>query len=221
MVDEEQKTKKALKRLVVLGRTGTGKSFLLNVLSGYTCFLHRRVRKCILNDEEVDAPCFAEGKGRSITSEVVCAKVGWRGNPMEKLIVVDVPGTDDTFLALEEGSAERARFQSGRAKDFCVKAKALEKVHAFVVFVEGQNLRCKDAAEILKTLKISKIPEIPKILKIFKILKILNIFKILKIFKIPKILKIFNICNIFKIFKICKILKIFKILKISKIFKNI
>lgn len=156
LVNEEKKSKKEeLKRLVVLGRTGTGKSFLLNIMSGYTCFLHRRVRKWMFNDAEVDGPCFEEGKGKSITREVVCARVGWRGHPTEKLIVVDVPGTDDTFLALEEGSAERARFQSGRATDFCVKAKALERVHAFVVLVEGQNLRCKDAAEILKTLKKS------------------------------------------------------------------
>ena len=100
------------------------------------------------------SPNFVEGRGKSITAAVTGAKVGWLGSTTEPLLVVDTPGTDDTFNALEDDDEKLARFAHGRAQDFCVKLRAVEKVNAFLVLI-GDDLRAVDAAKILKALRAS------------------------------------------------------------------
>ena len=152
----------ALPRVVVMGRTGRGKSFLLNIISGLRCVSSSGVRTWMYNSEmnrsekpdTLASPNFVEGRGKSITAAVTGAKVGWLGSTTEPLLVVDTPGTDDTFNALEDDDEKLARFAHGRAQDFCVKLRAVEKVNAFLVLI-GDDLRAVDAAKILKALRAS------------------------------------------------------------------
>lgn len=152
---------KTTPRLVVLGRTGAGKSFLLNIISGLRCFYVSGSGKHWMNgkgdyDDLEPAPekFVSRASATSTTSSVKVAKESWLGDMTMPVLVVDTPGTDDVWIQ-EAGDDRRkvAAFESGRARDFCVSLRGLRTVNCFLI-LQG-DVKSGDAAKILRSLKAS------------------------------------------------------------------
>ena len=126
----------AVKRVVLLGCTGAGKSTIGNIIAGW------KYVQCAGEDDEYafewrhpteGAPLFeSRADGHSVTSKTAFANVSWLGDAARPAIVVDTPGHDDTAAADLDSAASREKLGE-LAADLHDKLKALGEVHAIVV----------------------------------------------------------------------------------------
>jgi hypothetical protein len=144
----EDKAPAELRRLVVVGPAGVGKSTLLNVIAGLRYmqapkkynFLRRWKYRSDGDPRATPGPAAnplfqasaTSAKGGGLTRELSLARVRWRGGDRrDEIIVIDSPGADDL---LAEG-AHGAATEQARERDWYTKLKALGVIDAILVLL--------------------------------------------------------------------------------------
>jgi hypothetical protein len=127
-----------LKRVVVIGLTGDGKSFLLNVLGGWR-FIKRVMKGGSEYSWEKDEVPTTElifkpaDTATSCTQETSFAKLNWLGDASRPFVAVDTPGYDDTSKSDFVNDEAAQKHIKELVSDFHNKLKALEFVNAILV----------------------------------------------------------------------------------------
>eukprot|EP00928_Gymnodinium_smaydae_P016894 TRINITY_DN16409_c0_g1_i1.p2 TRINITY_DN16409_c0_g1~~TRINITY_DN16409_c0_g1_i1.p2 ORF type:complete len:470 (-),score=110.40 TRINITY_DN16409_c0_g1_i1:149-1510(-) len=123
----------SLRRIVVLGCTGAGKSSLMNVMGGWHLEQGPPDYEFAWRPKGGRPPLFnADIGAESVTQKVQLAHLEWLGDDRRPFTAVDTPGHDDSAAAELDSPEARAKL-SELAADLHNKLRALGHIHLILV----------------------------------------------------------------------------------------